>query len=358
MANNGLINLIKDIERLSAEYGQSEKKDIPVKKRYILEDKSFYIKDVFIKNPIISAPLAGISDNTFRIFSTFFGTALNFSEMISSYGLFYGHEKSKVLARITEYERPCSLQIFGSEPDIMGKAAKIIEDNADIIDINMGCPVPKILKSKSGGYFLKDLRNARDVLKKVLGSVDKPVSVKTRIGWDRPDGSALEIARISQDCGVSSISVHGRTVKQGYSGKAEYNTIKKIKNSVEIPVIASGDIDSPEKARHVLESTGCDGVMIGRALRANHYILKDIYQGLKGLKASDLMTPDIEWLKEYAKLYLKTIVFFKGEDKGIRESRKHLGWVFRGKRGISDMRKKIFEIDSFEQAIRLIDTIN
>ncbi len=186
---------------------------------YKVDNHTFEIGNVEIENPIISAPLAGISDNTYRIFARFFGAALTYTEMVTSFGIYYNHKKSLKLINITDYERPCALQIFGSEPDIMAEAALKVEDNADILDINMGCPVPKILRAQSGGYLLQDEKKIEKTVSKLASVLKKPFTIKTRIGWDKNSINILNVAKIVESCGASAISIHGRTVKQGFSGE-------------------------------------------------------------------------------------------------------------------------------------------
>src|SRR5680860_969389 len=183
---------------------------------------SFNISEIKISNPFIAAPMAGISDNTYRIFAKFLGCPLVFSEMATSYGLMLKHEKSFNITNVTDYERPCAVQIFGNDPDVITEAALVIEENADIIDINMGCPVPKVLKTKSGGYLLNEPDSIGMIVKKLKKKVKKPITVKLRLGWDENNINVLNIAKIVEAEGVDAVSIHGRTVKQGYSGKADY----------------------------------------------------------------------------------------------------------------------------------------
>jgi tRNA-dihydrouridine synthase B len=320
----------------------------------------FKIGDIIIRNPIISAPLAGISDNTYRIFARFFGAALTFTEMITSYGITYQHKKSLSLADITDYERPCELQIFGSDPAVVAEAARQIESKADIIDINMGCPVAKILKAGSGGYLMQDENKIERILAGLSSVLKKPFTVKTRIGWDRNNINILKIAKIAESRGAGAISIHGRTVKQKFTGEVDYNLIKKVKDNVKIPVIASGDISSPGKAKEVFEYTGCDGIMIGRASKGRPWLFTDILLSLQGFcngSGDTIFQPETEWKKEFSKLYLKFLIYFKGEYKAVREFRKQLCWIFKGIRGINRARRKFFEIEKYEDAENSIDNI-
>ncbi len=323
---------------------------------YNLGDYGFKIGNVEIKNPIVSAPLAGISDNTYRIFANFFGCGLTFSEMITSYGVHYNHTKTIRMANITEYERPCALQIFGSDADIMAEAAQRLEGVADLIDINMGCPVPKIIKSGSGGYLLRDSYKIKAIIKKIKDKIDIPLTVKVRLGWDKNNINILEIAKIAEANGADAISIHGRTVKQGFSGNADYNYIKKVKKILDIPVIASGDIDSGEKALEVFEYTGCNGLMIGRKSQGAMWIFLKILLCLQYKKLSSL-EPNLEWKKKFAILYLEFLIYFKGKEKAIKEFRKYLSWIFKGVRGISKVRKKFFKINEYNDVVDILDLI-
>jgi nifR3 family TIM-barrel protein len=359
---------------------------------------SFKIRNLTIKNPVISAPLAGVSDNTYRIFAAAFGSALTYTEMITAYGIHYNHTKSLALSEITDYERPCALQLFGEDPDIIAEAAVRLEDRADIIDINMGCPVPKILKAKSGGYLIQDESRVEKIIRKVSPSIKKPLTIKTRIGWDRDNINIINIAKIAESSGADAIAIHGRTVKQGFSGEVDYSLIKEVKEKVKIPVIASGDIDSSKNALEVLNYTGCDGVMIGRAAKGRLWLMANILMavcgfGLSGAEGADMenntdntgstnntdnkvgykdyykvynedyyagysdFEPDISWKKEFSKLYLKFLIYFKEEDRAVKEFRKHLCWIFRGEAGISKVKHEFFKIKDYAGAISCIDEI-
>jgi len=370
-----LSDLIDELENLVLKYfidyvpsGLAEK--LPVsdtnkhKFDFNIPDHSFKIGNVKIKNPLISAPLAGISDNTFRIFAGFFGSALNCTEMISSYGIVYGHKKSLNLSDITAYERPCAIQIFGPDPEIITEAALRIEGRADIIDINMGCPVHKVLKAKSGGYLIQDEEKVEKIISRLSSALKKPLTIKTRIGWDAGSINILNIAKIAEYCGAKAISIHGRTVKQKFSGEVNYELIKKVKEKIKIPVIVSGDISSPGKALEILDYTGCDGIMIGRAIKGRLWLLTNtLIFLLAGYKEStntlfnSITDPGLEWKKELSKLYLKFMIYFKGEDRGIREFRKRLSWIFKGEKEISKKRDGFFKIDCFKNAVKLIDNI-
>ncbi len=314
-----------------------------------IESRQFQIGHVRIANPLVSAPLAGISDHTFRIFAKFFGCGLTFSEMVTGCGLYYGHSKSMALAQVTELERPCAVQIFGAKPEIMAQAAAKIEGIADIIDINMGCPVPKILKNQSGGWLHRDPKNAEAMVKAVVEKVRVPVTVKMRLGWDFKSINVVDMALAAEAQGAKAISIHGRTVRQGFSGSADYRYIKKTKEKVGIPVIVSGDIGSPIKARDVLEYTGCDAVMIGRSAKGSMWVLMNILLIFLGQETHYM--PDLEWKIAFSSCYLKFMIFFKGEQKAIKEFRKYLSWIFKGEKGVSRARKNFFAIESFDDAV-------
>ena len=377
MKKDYLKPLINDLNKLVSDYIKQycDEKGIQSRKmsglldrknNSLIRDHGFQIGQLEIANPVISAPLAGISDTTYRIFARAFGCGLTFSEMVTSYGIHFNHKKSCKLTEITDYERPCALQVFGSEPDIMADAAMKIEAQADIVDVNMGCPVPKILKAKSGGYLMQDEKKVEDIVSKMAKVLKKPLTVKTRIGWNTDNINIIRIAQIAENSGASAITIHGRTVKQGFSGKADYETISSVKEKVDIPVIVSGDIGSPGEAQRVLEITGCDGVMIGRASKGTLWLFLDIlihlmeakeYKQDTAINAELCFQPTDNWKKDFARLYLRFLVEFKGEYKAIREFRKHLSWIFKGVRDITKVRKRFFLIESIDDALEIVDGI-
>jgi tRNA-dihydrouridine synthase B len=355
----------------SSDFETGEKnplKDFADSFNYSQPQHCFKIGSLIIKNPVISAPLAGISDSAYRIFASAFGSALNFTEMISSYGLHYRHSESLLLARITEHERPCAVQLFGCEPAVLSEAAEIVEQYGDMVDINMGCPVPKVLKAKSGGFLLTDEENIGRIILAVKGKIKKPVTVKVRLGWDKNSINIENVAKIAEASGADAITIHGRTVKQGFSGEADYSFMKKIKNSVKIPVIVSGDIDSPARAKQVLEETGCDGVMVGRAAKGNHWIFFDMLAALGiedpeggntfAITADRYFKPSIGFKQRFAKLYIRILINFKGEEKAVREFRKHLAWIFKGVHKISRVKNDFFLVSSYEDTIKVINSIS
>jgi len=389
---------------------------------YSIPDYSFNIGTVAVKNPVVCAPLAGISDNTHRIFAKAFGSSLSFTEMISGYGVYFKSRESVLLSNITDFERPCGIQIFGPEPEVIVEAAQRLEDKADLIDINMGCPVPKVLKSRSGGFLLQDENQVRNIISAVICNIKKPVTIKTRIGWDKSNINIVRIAKLAESLGVSAITIHGRTVRQGFSGEVNYNVIKDVKKNIKIPVVVSGDINTPLKAKRVLDFTGCDAVMMGRAARGSLWILfnilmefynrnyllkfninhdddiccnscnsnndtdyktgngknivnsgiakKDIYKKNLNILNVDLnchdvlndgdyfnYTPTLEWRKKFARLYLKFMIYFKGEDKAVKEFRKYLTWIFKGLAGVKEIRRDFYLIDTYDKAVRAINKL-
>ncbi len=384
MENTGIENILKlkglfeELDNLAAEYlkfafgdnstGNFNGSDTA----NIQGSKGFKIGNLKLNGALVAAPLAGISDNTFRIFSKAFGASLSYSEMISAYGIHFKNRETNSLSYITGYERPCGIQLFGSEPDILLEAALAMQDKADIIDINMGCPVPKVLKTGSGGMLLADEDKIAKIISAVAPNIKKPLTIKTRLGWDKNSINIERVAKIASENGASAIVIHARTVKQGFTGQADYSFIRKVKENLDIPVIASGDIDSPQKAADSIRETGCDAAMIGRALKGRQWILPGMNAAINTLANKDFASsdtlagqaymhniePPVQFLKSFAGLYLKFMIEFKGEIKALHEFRKMLAWIFKGLRGISRHKNEFFSISTEEDAIRVIESIN
>ncbi|NLL06325.1 MAG: tRNA dihydrouridine synthase DusB [Clostridiaceae bacterium] len=312
------------------------------------------IGNVLLENNVFLAPMAGVTDMPFRILCKEQGCGLLYTEMISAKGIYYNDIKSFKLAHIDPVEEPTALQIFGSEPDIMAKVAeKLSQLNTAIIDINMGCPTPKITKNGEGSALLRNPELVGKIVKEVSKASSKPVTVKIRKGWDDNSVNAVEIAKIAEDNGAAAITVHGRTREQFYSGKADWETIKNVKKAVSIPVIGNGDIFSEEDALKMLKDTGCDAVMVGRGAQGNPWIFKKITNHLKSnVKLSDISSKGrIEMIKRH----MQMLVNIKGEVSGIREMRKHIAWYVKGMRNSAALKEKVFRAVSQEEVIYLLE---
>ena len=311
------------------------------------------IGTVELKNITISAPLAGISNLPFRLLVKKFGCALVCSEMISAHGLVYQSRKTADLMNSSSEEKPLSIQIFGSDPVIMAEAASIAEaSNADILDINFGCSVKKILKSGSGAALMKTPEKAESVLKAVRKSVSIPLTIKIRTGWDTSGAQALNIVKIAQECGVDAVAIHPRTAGQGFNGKADWSVIKAVKQNASIPVIGNGDITSPDDAIKMLDETGCDAVMIGRVAMGNPQIFAQILARLEGRPDEETKIEDIQ---EIMLKFLQDSVRYFGETQACRMMRSRLGWFVRGFEHSSMFRSSIRYIETEAQAKELID---
>lgn len=293
----------------------------------------FQIGNVEIKNRVIVAPMAGISNSAFRLTVKEFGAGLVCCEMISDKGIAYRNTKTLDMLYIDEKEKPLSLQIFGGEKDTLVEAAKFVAENttADIIDINMGCPVNKIIKCEAGAKWLLDPNKVYEMVAAVVDAVDKPVTVKMRIGWDDDHIFAIENAQAAERAGASAIGMHGRTRVQMYEGKADWDVLREVKKSIKIPFMANGDVKTPEDAKRMLTHTNADGVMIGRAALGNPWM---IYRTVKYLETGELLPePEPREKIDTALLHLDRLVALKGEKIAVREFRQHAAYYLKGARG-------------------------
>lgn len=316
----------------------------------------FQIGNVKIKNNVVMAPMAGISNSAYRTIIKDMGCGLIVAEMVSDKAIAYGNKKTVDMLYMTDYERPLSQQIFGSDTHSFVSAAKFIESNMhpDIIDINMGCPVPKVaLSAQAGSALLKDPDKVYSIVKSVVDAVSVPVTVKIRSGWDSNHINAVEIAKIVEKAGASAITVHGRTRVQGYSGAADLDIIKKVKESVSIPVIGNGDIRSCYDAKHMIDYTKCDAVMIGRGILGNPWLIKECVDYLeKGILPKKVSIQEkFAMIKRHLDLLLKT----KPKKVALLEIRTHIAYYLKGIPGAKELKSQIFKTNSQEEIINLLD---
>lgn len=310
------------------------------------------IGPVHLSNPLVLAPMAGVTDRSFRALVKGFGCALVYTEMTSDKGLIFANSKTRELMEGPEEERPRAVQLFGSSGETLAKAAQMVGESglADLIDLNMGCPTPKIVNNGSGSALLRDPKATAELLQQVVRAVSLPVTVKIRLGWN--EDRSEEIALRLEDAGAAAIAVHGRTREQFYSGKARWEPIAKIREQVRIPVIGNGDVKTPQDAKQMLEETGCHGIMVGRAFMGNPWLAKEI---LTYLKTGELLSPPI--IRDrlaMARQHLGMVIEEKGEGQGIREMRKHLGWYFRGLPGGARVREQINKLTTRVQVENLL----
>ncbi len=312
------------------------------------------IGNITLENNIFLAPMAGITDSPFRVLCREQGSGLVYSEMISAKGLYYKDEKSWKLADLSEGEKPAAVQIFGSEPSILAHIAqKLNSSDAAILDINMGCPTPKITKNGEGSALMLKPKLAGEIVKAVTSVSQKPVTVKIRKGWDDENVNAVEIACIAEENGAAAIAVHGRTRSQFYSGKADWEIIRKVKKAVTIPVIGNGDIFKPEDAVEMLEVTGCDAVMVGRGAQGNPWIFRQINYYLKTGKVLEEPAPQEK--KEMILRHLDMVVSLKGEHTGVCEMRKHIAWYIKGSRNSAPFKNRVFKATTQKEMAQLVE---
>lgn len=318
--------------------------------------KEIKIGKTTIRQTASLAPMASVADRAYRELCRRYGAAMVTGEMVSAKGLYYSAKKSEELLMVTEGERPMAVQLFGDDPEIMALAAKkAAEYGPDFIDINMGCPVPKVVNNNSGSALMKQPELVGRIVDAVASAVDLPVTVKIRKGWDDRQVNAVEIARIAEQNGAAAVTVHGRTRQQMYQPFADWDIIREVKQAVSVPVIGNGDVDSAEKAKALYEKTGCDLVMVGRASYGNPWLFREIEHYLT--TGEQLPPPTLEEKMRVMREHVETICEYKGLDVGIREARKHAAWYLKGLRGAADLRRQCGMLSSLDDLNRIIDTV-
>lgn len=312
------------------------------------------IGNITLENNVLLAPMAGVTDKAFRVITKPFGPALMYTEMVSGKGLFYEDKKTAKLMETEESEGLTAVQIFGHEPEVLAKiAAESLKFGAAILDINMGCPAPKITGNGDGSALSKNPQLAGEIIAAVSSVVDVPVTVKIRKGWDDSAVNAVEMAKIAEENGAAAVTIHGRTREQFYSGKADLEIIKAVKKAVSVPVIGNGDIFDEESAKYMLDYTDCDGIMIGRGAQGNPWVFERIIHFLE--TGEKIPLPTEKERADMMEKHLNLLVEYKGDYRGIQEARKHMAWYIKGLRGGARLREKINKAFTKEEMLMVID---
>lgn len=316
--------------------------------------KKLTIGSVELEGNIILAPMAGVTDLPFRLLCKEQGADMVCTEMVSAKGILYDNKNTEELLRVDDREGPVSLQLFGSDPDIVSEMAKRIEErNFDILDLNMGCPVPKVVNNGEGSALLKDIPLAARIIEKTVKAVHKPVTVKFRKGFHRGDIQAVEMAKAAEAAGAAAVAVHGRTREEYYSGKADWNIIAAVKEAVKIPVIGNGDICTPQDGERMLRETGCDGLMIGRGARGNPWIFHQMKTWFE--KGEQEPKPDFDTVCRMILRHAAMQSEWKGEKRGIMEMRTHIAWYTAGYPHSAELRRKVNQLETYGQLRQLLE---